>query len=374
MPGGLARIRLEVEGAEAWDAAIGDGNCTLRPIDRDRRCDARITADAETWARVVDDAASGMEAFQLGRLRVRDNLHLGIGFIAATSDDDAPEGLRFGRVEIDEGEISYVAAGPPKDAVPVLCLHGLGATKASFMPTVRALAERHRVIAIDLPGFGDSAKPTDAPYDAIWFAGVVERVMEALDLERVHLLGNSMGGRIAIECALRAPERIASIGLLTPALAWLRDRPWRGLLSLPLPKLGLIQPTPPRLIEPLVRRLVPGASDGWTAAGVDEFIRAYVTTGGRYAFYEAARRIYLDEPYGPEGFWRRLEGMQPPSLFVWGEHDTLVPVSFRWHVERALPNARHLQLDCGHVPQLERPRETHAALAELVDSVGAGGR
>ena len=115
-----------------------------------------------------------------------------------------------------------------------------------------------------------------------------------------------------------------------------------------------------------MRRLIPAAGDGWAAAGMDEFLRSYLTPRGRAAFYAAARNIYLDEPHGEEGFWTRLESLQSKSLFVWGRHDTLVPIGFMKHVERALPGARHLELECGHVPQLERPRETHAAMLDFM--------
>ena len=107
--------------------------------------------------------------------------------------------------------------------------------------------------------------------------------------------------------------------------------------------------------------MIPGAKDGWTAAGVDEFMRAYLTRRGRAAFYAAARQIYLEEPEGDDGFWPRLRTLTVPALFVWGTRDTLVPIGFARHVTDALPTAEHLELDCGHVPQLERPRETHAA-------------
>jgi pimeloyl-ACP methyl ester carboxylesterase len=99
---------------------------------------------------------------------------------------------------------------------------------------------------------------------------------------------------------------------------------------------------------------------------VDEFLRAYLTPRGRAAFYAAARHIYLEEPDGEHGFWPRLRTLEPPALFVWGLRDRLVPVAFARHVTDALPHAEHLELDCGHVPQLERPRETHAAMARFL--------
>jgi pimeloyl-ACP methyl ester carboxylesterase len=123
---------------------------------------------------------------------------------------------------------------------------------------------------------------------------------------------------------------------------------------------------PRSVVERMTRRIVPTASDGWAAAGVDEFLRAYLTPRGRAAFYAAARNIYLDEPHGDEGLWTRLEGLAPDALFIWGQRDALVPIGFMRHVERALPQAQHIELDCGHVPQLERPRETHNAILQFL--------
>jgi pimeloyl-ACP methyl ester carboxylesterase len=119
-------------------------------------------------------------------------------------------------------------------------------------------------------------------------------------------------------------------------------------------------------VQPVVHRLIPGADEGWTAAGVDEFLRAYLTPAGRAAFYAAARQIYLETPHGKDGFWPRLRELQPDVLFIWGRRDTLVPIAFARHVAEALPQARHVELDCGHVPQMERPRQTHKAVATFL--------
>jgi pimeloyl-ACP methyl ester carboxylesterase len=164
---------------------------------------------------------------------------------------------------------------------------------------------------------------------------------------------------------------VRRLGLLAPSLAWLRDRPWARLLRLVPPQLGAVQPAPRRLVEALVRRLVPGGADGWTAVGLDEFLRSYLSPRGRAAFYAAARNIYLEEPHGPEGFWTRLPALATPSLFVWGRRDRIVPIRFARHVRDALPRAEHLELDCGHVPQLERPRQTHDAIARFLARPGS---
>jgi pimeloyl-ACP methyl ester carboxylesterase len=372
-PVGRSCVRLAISGGEEWDVLLERDRAELAPPDARRRPDATLTADEATWRRIARDLRGGMEAFQRGRLRVRRNLHLGVGFLAATSGLGDPRRLELKRVRVGIGNLSIAQAGAGE---PVVALHGLGGTKSSFLPTIAALAGSHRVIALDFPGFGESVKPLGARYDSPFLARSVVALLDALGIQRAHLVGNSMGGRVALEVGMRAPDRLGRLVLLCPALAWLRERRWAPLLRLVRPELGLIQVTPRRPVEAFVRRLIPGATDGWAAAGVDEFLRAYLTPRGRAAFYAAARNIYLDQPHGPTGFWTRLRDLEPDALFVWGRRDQVVPIAFARHVERALPAASHLELDCGHVPQVERPRETHAAIGEFLaaGAFGRGGR
>jgi len=364
VPGGQAKIRLHAGAAGTYDALVEGGVARLIPASAPGGADAELTADPAVWEEIAGDVRAGMAAYRSGRLAIRKNLHLGVGFLAATSGDTDPKRLRFERIRTANHDLAILSAG---EGAPLVCIHGLGGTKASFLPTVSALApEGFRVISVDLPGFGDSHKPNSGRYNAPWFAQSVTELLDELEIERAHLAGNSMGGRIAIETGLLHPDRVERMVMLSPALAWLRDRSWKWLLRMPLPQLGFIQPTPHRVVEPIVRRLVPGADDGWTAAGVDEFLRSYLTPSGRYAFYESARCIYMDEPHGDDGLWTRLAGMAPETMFVWGKHDALVPISFMRHVQKALPAAKHVELECGHVPQVELPGPTHRAMAEFL--------
>jgi pimeloyl-ACP methyl ester carboxylesterase len=355
------RVRLATTGDGAADAVIVDGVAHLEATDGEP--DAVLTADPETWRRIAADLRGGMDAFNRGRLSVRNNLHVGVGFLAATSGATTPERLEFKRA----AGLSYLQAGVGE---PVVMLHGLGATKVSLLPTVAALMPRFHAIALDLPGAGDSDKPVGAPYDARYFAESVIKFLDALKIDRAHVVGNSLGGRVALELGLRYPDRVRRLALLAPSLAWRRDRPWAPLLRIVPPELGLLQLAPLPVVEGVVRRLIPGAQDGWAAAGVDEFLRVYLTPRGRAAFYAAARQIYLEEPEGDDGFWTRLKTLRPEALFVWGRKDQIVPLTFARHVSEAVPRAQHVELDCGHVPQLERPRETHAAVLQFL----AGGR
>jgi pimeloyl-ACP methyl ester carboxylesterase len=367
VPGGRARMRLEVVGGRAWDAVIDRGRLVLEEAPADTEPDALLRADAATWREIAADVRAGMRAFRSGRLRIRRNLHLGVGLLAATAGRTESGRLRFDTLRIrSAGRISMLSAGRGET---VLCLHGLGGTKASFLPTAATLARSYRVVAIDLPGFGESDKPIGAPYNSGWFARLAFETLDAIGVERAHLVGNSMGGRVAIEAGLMDRDRVGGLVLLSPALAWLRERRWTSVVRALRPELGLLQLAPRSVVEGLVRRLIPGATDGWAAAGVDEFLRSYLTPRGRAAFYAAARNIYLDEPHGDDGFWTRLRELSPDTLFVWGRHDNLVPIGFRKHVERTLPRARHVELECGHVPQVELPRETHAAIRAFLRTV-----
>jgi pimeloyl-ACP methyl ester carboxylesterase len=243
-------------------------------------------------------------------------------------------------------------------------LHGLGGTKASFLPTVAALAPKGlRLIAADLPGFGDSGKPLAAAYDAKFFSRAAIALLDALELDQVDVVGHSMGGRVALEAVMHAPERFRSAVLMTPSLAWLRERRWASWLRLVRPELGLVQPAPRAAVEAVVRRLVPGGSSRYAAAGIDEFLRAYLTPRGRAAFYASARQIYMEDP---ERFWTRLRELRLPAMFVWGAHDPLVPAAFERHVREAVPAAEHVTLNCGHIPQIERPHELHRAIGRFL--------
>jgi pimeloyl-ACP methyl ester carboxylesterase len=350
-----ARIRL-VAGDEAHDAVLGPFGARIEAANG-AQPDAVIAGSPEAWRRAAAAPDGALAGLRRGGLRMRHNLHVAVGFLAGTAGDG---GLRLRTFQTSAGAISAAEAG---SGPAILAIHGLGGSKASFLPTIGALADTYRVIAVDLPGFGDSAKPVRAAYDAPYFAGVLAEVLDAAGVECAHVVGNSMGGRVGIEMALTMRERVDRLALLSPAMAWLRPRRWAPVVRLLRPELSMV----PLPVEPIVRRLFP--ANGWAAAGMDEFLRAYKTPRGRHAFNAAARNIYLDEPQGADGMWSRLRELQHESLFVWGRKDTLVPIAFMKHVEKTLPAARHLELDCGHVPQVEKPRETHAAIRDFLGSV-----
>jgi alpha/beta hydrolase family protein len=147
------RIRVVAPGQGAWDVVLAEGRATIGSADG--RPHAVVTADAATWHAIVAEPHAAIDAYLAGRLSVRHNLHVGVGFLSATSGTVGPTRMRFRSVATRGARMSLVEAG---EGPPILAVHGLGATKGSFLPTVAALSTRFHTIALDLPGFGDSSK------------------------------------------------------------------------------------------------------------------------------------------------------------------------------------------------------------------------
>lgn len=143
-----ARLRLVIEDGEGSSSDVVFESDRAFLVAPSGRPDAELTASGAVWESVAEDLRGGLDAFRRGTLRVRHDLHLGVGFLAATAAS-GEHGLRFRSVETRVGPMSISEAG---SGDPVLMIHGLGATKASFLPTLAALASSYRCIAIDLPG------------------------------------------------------------------------------------------------------------------------------------------------------------------------------------------------------------------------------
>jgi pimeloyl-ACP methyl ester carboxylesterase len=340
-----------------------------------REPDVVIGTDADTWMALRRGELSGIEAFGQRRLYARGNLDLAIAFEGLFRLENGRKPLlRIHDVRLPGRRISTLTMGSGPD---VLLIHGLGGAKSSFFDTAATLSRNYRVHALDLPGFGSSSKPAVAPYTARWFADTVCDTMDALGISRAHVAGNSMGGRVAIELGLRRPERVASLVLLCPAVAFVK-RTYHPIVRALRPELGLLphhfsrdQVTEhfrslfadPDAIDPSVADVV-----------VDEFQRIYASAGARIAFLSAARNIYLDAPYGRNGFYGRLSKLETPALFVWGSHDRVIPPAFAQHVARWLPSAEQIVLEgCGHVPQVEREAQTTGLLERFFARIDALG-
>lgn len=369
-PGEQASVVFEA-GHTAWTVLIDRAGRHLLP-GHVPSATSVVRADATTLADVLEGKTSGVHAFLDGRLAMRGNIALALK-LEGTDDPERPaEFPRARAVVAGDVETFYLEAGR---GPAVVLLHGLGATNSSMLPTLAALATGHRVFAPDLPGFGDSAKPVGA-YDPAFFARWLVAFLDAVGVERAVVVGNSMGGRVALELGLMAPERVDRLVLFAPSLAFKRFREGTPLVRLLAAELGAMPIIVPRpLVMTALRMLFARPEclrDAWYDAAADEFLRVFASARGRMAFFSAARQIYLEEAHGEHGFWDRLPALSRPALFLWGDSDQLVPWRFGHHVEAALPEARSIVLsDCGHAPQFEQPVRTHRLVHEFLEAPAA---
>jgi pimeloyl-ACP methyl ester carboxylesterase len=334
------------------------------------KADAEIETDHDTWRAIDAGQMSGVEAFVERKLKVRGSIERALQFEPMF---DRPEagGMRYTIEEVPIGNrlrLSALVAGPG-EAEPLLLMHGLGATKASWLTVLPQLAAQYRVIVVDLPGFGRSSKPIGR-YDAAWFCGHICRFLDRMEIDRCHVAGNSMGGKVAMELAMLDPSRVIDIMCLCPASAF-SDRPMLRLVQLLRPELGVAVGFVPRsrvrkTIESLFSNS--GMLDGvWIEAAIDDFTRVWRNPKARGAFFAAARSIYLEEPHGDAGFFTRLELMETPSLFIYGEQDSIITHRFSQKIQDCLPESEvHVWPDCGHVPQIEHPDRTAQAMLDFM--------
>ena len=332
---------------------------------------ASVTADPSTLAAVLEGRISGVEAFLSHGLVVRGNLALALAMDSAFDVGVRPVTHPVAKVRTVLGVRSaYLEAGP-RNAPPVVLLHGLGATNASMLPLLADLSRDHRVIAPDFPGFGASGAP-HWRYRAGDLARWLDAFLTVVDAKPAALVGNSLGGRVALEIGMAAPSSVSRLVLLCPSPAFRRMRQFTPLVRL-LPPDAVIPPLPMphRAVVAGIRtmfsrpdRLAPT----WYDAAADEHLRVMRSYRHRRAFFACLKQIYMEEAFGDHGLWDRLPGLRTPALFVWGDRDRLVPASFERHVIAAVPHAESVCMnDSGHVPQFEHPHETARLTRAFLD-------
>jgi putative sterol carrier protein len=239
--GALAGVDATVrfDGGDVEVAVVlRDGHATV--VDHVDAATTTVSASPRTLLDVVEGRASGVAAFLDGRLRVDGDLSLSLrldGLFAADADRPA-RFPRSGIVQAGRVRTFHLDAGP-RDGLPVVMLHGLGATNASLLPTIWDLAADHRVLAPDLPGHGASSAPL-ARYDAAFFASWLAAYLDEVGVDRAVLLGNSLGGRVALEVAMLEPDRVRGLVLLAPAVAFRRLRQFAPAVRLARPELAAL--------------------------------------------------------------------------------------------------------------------------------------
>ncbi|WP_433346128.1 alpha/beta fold hydrolase [Microtetraspora malaysiensis] len=267
--------------------------------------------------------------------------------------------LKQHRVATSLGEIAVAEVG---DGPVLVMLHGGGpgaSGVSNYHQNLPALAERFRVVLPDQPGFGGSYRPTEADLDERSITQItVDAMFQALDalgIERFHLLGNSLGGAAAIAMAQARPERVAGLVLMAPGGGWLP-----------------FGPTPTEGQKEMFRYYNGG---GPSEKKMANFIRAMVFDHKQFGadVVKARYESSLDESHiefyhrynaafakrhGMDPLWRDLHKIKSPTLLLWGRDDRTITLD---GAQIMLKQIRDVQLHvfgkCGHWVQLERQRD-----------------
>jgi pimeloyl-ACP methyl ester carboxylesterase len=292
-------------------------------------------------------------------------------------------------VDLGGGEQVSVAQSPwsaDGDRDLVLCLHGMSGAATNWTDLMAELAPDFDCAAVDLPGSGFSAPPGRRfGYSIRALAATMIRLIEALERGPVHLVGNSMGGAIAIRIAASRPDLVKTLTLISPVLP--DRRPHRATAHFPILTLPFVGVA-------LARRwaLVPAES---RVTGVystclydpatvhpDRFAQEVAALRRRDELgYEAASlvgaaRTLVAETFTPRplSLWRAAERVEAPTLVLFGSHDRLVSPALAVPAARVFKHA-HIEVlpRIGHIGQMERPDLVAARFREMVDRTGMPG-
>ena len=356
-------------GRQVFSIQVGDHRCIVAE-GPGTAPHTTIWVDPATWLAIDEGILTGPQAYMDRRLDLAGNLDLAVRLqtlfrpwhrARRAGDLDQME------VEADGVRLSAYRLGRGR---PVLLLHGLGATKISWVPLLGPLSDRHQLVVPDLPGHGESEKPR-VDYTPRFYARVVRHLMDELEIERALVVGNSMGGRVALELALRSPNRVAALALLDPAVPGLRWRYLMGFTRVVPTEFGAIPfPLRERWMRTMLSRVFAHPERMGKAAialAAKDFLRVYADGGARMAFLSSLRHLVVESP---DAFWASMRRVKQPALVVVGTGDRIVPSRLGMKLAEELSHGELLLLDdCGHVPQFEALDEILEPLLSFLDSV-----
>ena len=259
--------------------------------------------------------------------------------------------------------------GPREDPVPLVLLHGTGASLHTWEGWAAALKAERRVISYDMPGFGLTGPEPGGTYTIEHYVKVVVAVLDALGVRTCVLAGNSLGGYVAWATAVMHPERIERLVLVDAGGYPLRSTSvplgFRIMRTPGLRTLGQYV-LPRRVVESSVRNVF-GDPDMVTPELVDRYFDLTTREGNRAALDARFRQTQPDA-----ALIARLRELKLPTLILWGGRDRLIPPDSAERFNAEIAGSRLVVFDeLGHVPQEEDPARTVAALRAFL--LGGGG-
>ena len=284
--------------------------------------------------------------------------------------------IRDGYLKLGNLTIHHTYGG---SGSPVLFIHGLGSSGyIEWRFNLVRTSRNHRVFAPDLPGYGRSDKPRAARYGIPYFAKTIDRYMQNRHLRGAAVVGTSMGGRIALELALRYPERVGKLVLVNSlGLGRPRIQPYYPVML--LPRLGEsllhglrhgLRLAPSHLIRRVSARFT-GATGDLEKTMSDEYLdhlrEMYEAEGYTDAYLATVRSLGSPRSLIGMDVSRRLDHLEVPVLLIWGANDPLFPLEQARRALDLIPGSRLAVIEgAGHTPQAERPEEFNKQLAAFL--------
>jgi len=238
---------------------------------------------------------------------------------------------------------------------PIVLLHGTGASLQTWDGWAREMRKSHRVLRLDLPGFGLTGPNATDTYTIRYYAELLLRFLDSLQLDKVHLAGSSLGGQIAYDFAAAHPERVQKLILISPTgITNANDKsismPFR-LAQMPLLKHTLRYITPRFIVEKSLQEVY-GDDSRLTAATITLSHDMLLGAGNRQAFIHRMNTRDADN-------LQQLARVQAPTLILWGLADAWVPLSDASHFQQSIKGARLITYPgAGHIPMEEIPQPT----------------
>ncbi|HVC55030.1 MAG TPA: acetoin dehydrogenase dihydrolipoyllysine-residue acetyltransferase subunit [Stellaceae bacterium] len=278
------------------------------------------------------------------------------GFVAPEpAAADAAEATEAAPCDIEAGgkrlRVLDLGGGP---ATPVLLVHGFGADLNTWMFNQPVLAESRRAIALDLPGHGGSIKLLDAAVDAASFAADIDRALAALGVERVHLVGHSMGGAIALASASRQPERVASLTLI--ASAGLGPEINGNFIG------GFVRAQRRREMQEVLTLLV--HDPAMVSRQMVEDVLRYKRLDGVAAALERLAQDWFPNAVQRVALAEIAINLALPVQLIWGRDDRIIPLA---QAEALAPKLTvHVIDGAGHLPHMEKSGEVNRLIAAFI--------
>ena len=267
-------------------------------------------------------------------------------------------------MEVGGMSVHYRDEGNPRDTLPIVLLHGTGASLHTFDAWAHALKEDSRVIRMDLPGFGLTGPFPDRRYSIDHYVNFIASFLAKRGVQQCVLAGNSLGGQIAWNFALTHPEAVRKLVLIDAA-----GYPTKST-SVPIafriariPGLSKVLTfiTPRFVVESSVENVY-ADKHKISEALVDRYFELSLRPGNRQALVDRMQMAYDTSRV------RKVPNIQQPTLILWGDSDGLIPLESAYRFQRDLPNDTLVVLNnSGHVPMEENPEESLRALMAFLE-------